>query len=401
MLLCAGTGMAQQVTTLDKLPAAVSAFDASQAHAPLDCRVQPVKPELNFGFRFQTGYILETSLDPYVGGRHHWYILFSVTSAEGPGKDIGTPVYFFDSIDLPQPRQTGFIAENTGAFQVGTGRYYVKWAMFDDVGRVCQQHWIIDAHLSAGERSAKVAMPADTAGDFSWRPTAAASAIKKSRHVTILMDAAMPMARRGGPPTDQWGMLVSMLASLVEQMPEASLRVVAFDTAQQREYFRKDNFTAADINDVAHVANARQRWAVDYQVLQNPTGGWDLLRDLENKEIHAEAPADAVIFLGVPQAHFDKMPAGMPGPERGLRFFYLRYASAPSMSRIGSVPTRGGGVRSVARGMDMGDDGAPLTPPGAMDQPDPLEQSVRHLNGKVFRISSPADFSKALATIGR
>jgi hypothetical protein len=34
-------------------------------------------------------------------------------------------------------------------------------------------------------------------------------------------------------------------------------------------------------------------------------------------------------------------------------------------------------------------------------QPDLVEQSVRHLNGKIFVISSPADFSKALTTIGR
>ncbi len=43
----------------------------------------------------------------------------------------------------------------------------------------------------------------------------------------------------------------------------------------------------------------------------------------------------------------------------------------------------------------------PLTPPGAMDQPDLVEQSVRHLNGKIFVISSPANLSKALAAIER
>lgn len=42
-----------------------------------------------------------------------------------------------------------------------------------------------------------------------------------------------------------------------------------------------------------------------------------------------------------------------------------------------------------------------LTPPGAADQPDLVEQSVRHLNGKIFYISSPADFSKALTSMGR
>ena len=392
MLFCAATGMAQQVTSPDKLPAAVSAFAGSQDHDPLSCSVQPVKPVLNFGFRFQTGYTLEASLDPYVGDRHHWYIVFRVTPQDGAYQ----PVYFYDSIDLPALHDAGFIAENTGAFQLGEGRYNVKWSLFDDLGRVCRQEWTVDAHLTASERSEKVAMPPGTAGDFSWRPAATANAATKPRHVTMLLNAAMPMrpVTRGGLPVDQWGMLMSMLASLVEQMPEASLRVVAFDTAQQRELFRKDDFTPADINDVAHVANARQRWAVDYQALQNPSGGWDLLRDLEYKEIHAPSPADTVIFLGVSQLRFEKMPAGMPGPEPATRFFYLKYPPPFAIPQNVVVDGgRAGGGRSM---------GIPrLAPPGAADQPDLVEQSVRHLNGKIFVISTPADFSKALTTIER
>lgn len=398
LLFCAVNTLGQQVTTLDEVPAAVSAFDGSQAHPPLPCGVQPVKPALNFGFRFQTGYILETSLDPYVGSRHHWYILFSVTPDDSAGRGGGQPVYFLDSIDVPPPRQTGFIAENTGAFQVGEGRYFVKWVMFDDVGRVCHQTWVIDAHLTAGEREEKIAMPPGTAGDFSWRPAATAKAVTKSRRVTILVNAAMPIARRGGPPTDRWGILLSMLSSLVEQIPEASVRLVAFDTAQQRELFRKDGFTPGDINDVAHVANANQRWAVDYQVLQKPSGGWDLLRDLENKEIHAPEPADTVIFLGVQQLRFDKMPPGMPGPESAPRFFYLKTPGAPAIPQ--NVVINGGRDGSI-RGMDTGRGGLLLAPPVAMNQPDLVEQSVRHLNGKILFISSPADFGKALTTIGR
>jgi hypothetical protein len=254
MLFCAATGMAQQVTSLDKLPAAISAFDNNQGHDSLPCSVQPVKPVLNFGFRFQTGYILETSLDPYLGGRHHWYIVLSVT----PQGNAGAPVYFLDSIDLPASGQSGVIARNSGAFQVGLGRYFVKWMLFDDMNRVCQQHWTIDAHSGAGERFEVVAMPPGTAGDFSWRPTATANAATKSRHVTILLNAAMPIVRKGEPPTDQWEMLLSMLASLMEQMPKASVRLVVFDTAQQREVFRKDEFTQDEIDDVARVANARQ-----------------------------------------------------------------------------------------------------------------------------------------------
>jgi len=392
-LLWAPATLAQQVTSLGNLPAAVSGFENSQAHEPLPCSVHPVKPALNFGFRFQAGYTLETSLDPYVGAEHHWYIVFRVTP------ENGQPVYFLDSIDVPAPRRADFIAENTGAFQLGEGRYNVKWSLLDDVGRVCRQEWTVDAHLTSGERSERVAMPPDTVGDLSWRPTESANAVAKSRYVTILLNAAIPALRRNGPVVDRWGMLLSVLASLVEQMPEANVRVVAFDPEQQRELFRKDDFTRADMGDVAHVSNARERWAVDYQVLQNPSGKWDFLRVLEDKESHAPSPADTVIFLGVPEARFDKLPPGMPGLQSGTRFFYLQYGFVPSMPR--NIVINGMG-RGTGRGMGgISPDTMPLAPPGAMVQPDLIEQSVRRLNGKTFVISSPADFSKALAMIRR
>jgi hypothetical protein len=236
--------------------------------------------------------------------------------------------------------------------------------------------------------------------------------VTKRRHVTLLLNAALPpIVAFVQPiyvpveePVDRWGMLLSMLASLVEQMPEASVRVVAFDTEQQRELFRKDDFTPQDMSDVAHVLNARERSAVDYHPFQTPAGGWDLLRDLENKEINAPSPADSVIFLGVPGGNFGKMPPGMPGPKTAPRFFYLKYGSTRAVPVSGLLGPGGNRTGPVdAAGMPRDATGPwSLAPPGpsAADRPDLIEQSVRHLKGKIFVISSPANFSKALATIG-
>ena len=415
ILFCAGAILfrppaapAQQVTSPDQLPAAARAFDDGQSHEPLPCSIQTVKPELNFGFRFQTGYAFETSLDPYLDGEHHWYIVFRVT----PENNAGPPVYFLDSIDL-QPRSlSGLIGEDDGSFQTGEGRYQVKWALIDDLGRVCRQEWTIDAHLNFSERAETVAMPPGAVGDFSSRSTERPRAVTKSRHVTILLNAGMPVIRRGGQPGNSWGMLLSMLVSIMEQMPEATFRVVAFDTQQQQELFRKDDFTAEDMDDVARVVNAKQHWTVDYHSLQDPAGEWHLLRDLENKEINAPSPADTVIFLGVPEGRFDNVPPGMPGPKTALRFFYLKYGNPPPI--FGSTTFAGNRIIPPAQG------GAVLVPGAAedreasrwtqnsvrptaprADKPDCVEQSVRHLKGKIFLISSPANFSKALAAIGR
>jgi len=402
MLFCAGATLfwepaapAQEVTSVDKLPAAVSGFEDGQSHEPLSCSVHPLKPDLDFGFRFQPGYTFQTSLDRYLDGPHHWYVVFRVT----PENSAGSPVYFLDSIDL-QPRSgTGLIGEYDGVFHTGEGRYRVKWALIDDLGRVCRHEWTVDAHLAFSERSEKVTIPPGAVSDLSSRSTESPRAVATSRHVTILLNASLPLMLRSGQPTDSWGMLLSMVASLVEHMPEAAFRVVAFDTEQQQELFRKDGFTLEDMNALGRVANAKQHWTLDYHSLQDPAGGWHLLRDLENQEINAPLPADTVIFLGVPPGRFDVMPAGMPGPNNALRFFYLKYGPPPTIPKSGPL---GPGVwdagqrTSNAKSSAMGP--WRLAP---QDKPDLIEQSVQRLKGKILVISSPADFSKALAVIRR
>jgi hypothetical protein len=397
-LFCAGAALAQHATSLDKMPAAVNGFYASRTQIPLPCTVTPAKPALNFGFQFQTGYELRTSLDPYQGGKHHWDIAFQVTPEENPGQ----PVYFLDSIDLPANVQSGFIAKTSGTFLVGQGRYDVKWSLLDDLGRVCRQAWTVDARLDGKERSATVLMPPDTAGDYSWRPrgTAAVIPVGHRRHITILLNAAIPInGHDTGSPASQWGTLLSMLASLLERMRADTVRLVVFNLDQQRELFRQDAFTAGEIERVSHAADGREQWAVDYHVLLKPDGGWDLLRDIENKEIHATVPSDEVIFLGLPQSSAEAPPPGMPAPGRAPRFYYLKYRAAkvPASPTQGPASGRGGGAgggggrgggRSVLPGL-----------PSKTDQPDPIEESVRSLKGKTITISSPAAFNKAIENI--
>jgi len=395
MLVCAGASLAQHVTTVDKLPAAVNGFYASRTQTQLPCEVTPAKPALNFGFRFQAGYVLRTSLDLYQGGgKHHWYIVFRVTPEENPGE----PVYFLDSIDLPADPQPGLIAVTSGAFFVGQGRYDVKWSLLDDLGRVCRQAWALDARLSGKERSATVLMPASSAGDYSWHPATVAPVVsgKHPRRITILLNAALPVARKdAGTAVSQWGTLLSMLASLLERMRADTVRLVVFNLDQQRELFRQEAFTAREMDRVAHLADGTERWAVDYHVLLKPLGGWDLLSDLESKEMHATAPSDTVIFLGLPQSSAVGMPPGMPEPGRGPRFLYLKYWPAKPVLPPVRTTLKGYGGRRFP-----GESTLPSLP-SRSDQPDPIEESVNHLNGKTFAISSPAMFNKAIVNVER
>ncbi len=314
-LLFASAAFGQKAVTVDQLPAAVTRFDDSEIHAPLPCSVVPIKPSLNFGLRFQTGYVLRTSLDPYRDGKHTWYIVFNVTPEGG-----GQPVYFLDSIDIPPKPAAGLLADASGTFLLGAGRYEVKWSLLDDLGRVCRTKWTVEAKLEGNEKSAKISMPRGTAGDFSWHPAVIATppAGAPVRHITVLMNAAMPVGRQlprraqsgiDSSAVSQWGTLVSILGSLLEHLPGVSVRLVVFNQDQQREIFRQEEFTTVQMSQVAHAADGIEQWKVDSRVLLNPAGGWNLLSDLENKEIHAAVPSDTVVFLGLPDVDREKMPS--------------------------------------------------------------------------------------------
>lgn len=387
---------AQQITPVDHLPGGAEAFDANQHHEPLPCTVTFAKPQLNLGFRYETTY---SARAPLAAGEHRWRILFQVTPRRGPA------VYFTDSLDLPGPSDPAFDAVAKGTFFTGEGDYDVKWSLWDDLGRVCRKNTRIEAHLTAHERNLKVEMPPGAVGDFAWQPASQGSAAPKTRRITVLMNAALPIARQRQPPDNEWPALLTILSSVLERMPEADVRLIVFNLDQQRELFRKDGFTAKDVAGIAHEGDVLARWAVDANVLQNPAGGWELIGKLENAEIHAAPPPDAVLFLGLPATSMEKMPEETPqsGQTKAPRFLYLRYGS-PGLDPQPVAPLlRGGRVRDASASSARGDGMGGLIPPAlrgpGYPRPDPVEQAVRRMGGRTIVISSADTLTKAISEV--
>ena len=386
---------AQQITSVDKLPEGFDAFVTNQGNERLPCTVKFTKPRLNLGLRFESTYTVQASLDPYAGAEHRWRILFRVTPVGGE------PVYFVDSLPLSPPPNAGFDAVATGTFFTGEGDYNVKWALWDDLGRVCRQDFRLEAHLSGHERNVKAVMPPGAVGDFSWRPASNDSQAAKTRHVTILVNAALPIAHQGQPPDNQWPALLTILSSVLERMPEADVRLIVFNLDQQRELFRKDHFTPSDIAGIVHAADVLSRWTVDSEVLKKPLGGWELIGGLENAEIHTAPPPDTVLFVGLPAASAEKMPDETPRSEsaKALRFVYLRYRPPESeINRRQWGQTGDPEHPFIGSGRSMGV--IPRSGPRSdADQPDPIEQAVRRMGGKTIAISSADTLSKAISEV--
>ena len=392
--MLASTAFAQSVTSPAQLPEVVKDFGPGTEHGRLPCAIEILNPVLNFGSRFQAGYMVRLPLHEYSGGGH-LYVLFQVTPQEGDRQ----PVLFVDTIDLPDDRPDS-TEEVHGAFLLGEGHYHVKWSIVDDVGRVFRKEWDLDAKPEGHE---KIAMPPATAGDLSWRPTSEPSASTYPRRVTVLLSAA---------PTDgyPWTTMLGTLASLVERLSATSIRLVVLSLPLERELFEIDGFRLDGMNRVVHATNRLIDPAADHSILQHQAGVWELLATLVNREVQAPEPVDTVVFVGAPWWIKEQMPSSFPktGEVVRPRFFSLHYPRFPHVAgRGGSV----GGAGSEGH-MPIGD-GPPLEitqaqtsggPPDDLPLSslfDTIKQTVLRMRGKIFNLDKPTDFDKAMEEISR
>jgi hypothetical protein len=194
--------------------------------------------------------------------------------------------------------------------------------------------------------------------------------------LTVLLHATPLFSRGTKIRAYDREVLLGSLASLLERLPSASIRLVVFNLAQQKKIYTDDRFTAGRLTEVGASMNELQLGLVHYDVLQNPHGHIALLAALVNDELEAQEPSDAIVFLGPASPYLDTLPKALfenrqsAGPE----FFYLQYR--PSVLSARRAPLRGG-----------------------QEFPDSIQSVMKRLHGKTFTIHSPGEFATAIAQI--
>jgi hypothetical protein len=362
ILLCAAGAEAQYLVNPDRLPPALRNMEWRPDDRALDCSVGAIRPALNYGFRFQAGYIVRVPMAQYRGKGHRWTILSRVTP-EG-----GNPVHFMARYNIPEVPRTNQEAEVGGGYLVGEGKYKVTWKLQDETGRVCRKEWSFQAKRSRSESKVRVAMEPNTAAPISaWvaggkRATDDAAPIR----LTILMHAAPATPRRTRMSARDRFWLLGTLSSLLERLPTRSVRLVVFNLDQQKELYRQEDFQTGAFQDVAQSLDSLELGRVDYQVLQNQRGHVELLADMVNQEVGAAQQSDVVLFLGPMSRYFDKIPDSILSRPTGAapRFFYFQYR--PPIMRMEST------------------------------LPDLIHSAVSKLKGKTLIIHTPGDFAKGI-----
>jgi hypothetical protein len=283
--------------------------------------------------------------------------------------------------------------------------------VFDDAGRFCRHDWSVDAHLGASQNGIALSVPPNTAAAISGGrasvPTGQPSE-PAFGSLTVLLDAAPLNPRRSTLPASDITTLTDALASLLEQVPARTVRLVAFNLDLQKEVFRRDGFAAGDMDDLSKSLTGLETASIDYRVLQNRGGHLALLADLVNRERRAKA--DAVIFVGARLLLHDKMPAEFldaAGEGGGPRFYYLQFRPVRMVAGTDVVNMAARG----RRGMGMPRPDPPLGRgemgrggyggEAAADYPDSIRSVVAQLKGKTLLVQTPVDFAKALRQVRR
>ena len=377
LLLCS-CAFAQRMVDPASIPSAVARFEEQPGEQPLRCDVTPIRPTLNFSFRYQAGFVVRVPMNQYFGPGHGWEVLARITP-EG-----SEPVYLLTNTRLPNIPKTKVELEVGGGYLLGEGAYGVHWVIFDDAGRVCRKNWRVEVRRNRGERKVKVAMPPGSVWEISLRGNRSRKSDTDDvapLGLTILLHAAPMFPRRTKLRPNDMVTLMSTVSSLLDRVPTKNVRLVIFNLDQQKELYRQDGFTLNAMGRVMQAMTSLELGLVDFGVLQNQRGHVDMLSGLVNQELHALSPSDVVLFLGPMARYSDKVPqsAVAKGSGPAPHFFYFQVRPA---FRQGGPP------------------GGPIGPPAPMLS-DSISSAISRVGGKTIVIHNPADFAKAIEKLER
>jgi hypothetical protein len=363
LVLLAAAAKGQVLLDPARLPASLLDFERKGDDRPLRCEVRPLRPTLDFSFRFEAGYMVRVPMNQFTGKGHAWGVVMRVTP-EG-----GAPVYFGHRTRLPEVPKTTVEWELGGGYLLGEGRYRVAWRLNDETGRVCRGEWKVDARRSHADRRVRMSLPPETVTPLYARAPGDHHDDAPALRLTVMLDVAPMSPRRTRLSARDNMMLLGTLSALLDRLPTRSVRLVAFNLDQQKELYRYDGFTPGGMPELAQTVESLQLGMVDYHVLQKRRGHMEMLADIVNREMAEPEPADVILFLGPLVRSGERFPEQLLERSAGIppRFFYLQYR--PPFLRMQAT------------------------------LPDLIHSLVSRLKGKVVVVNSPGDFEKGIQQI--
>ena len=359
------------VTEPDQIALLNRVINGELTSDPLKCEVQPMRPFLDFAFRFEAGYLIRCQLAQFKGQNAAVAVYVRIQPEQGKPAFLGEA---FRMPEMPAAMRATYSwkhmredAEFSGVFAAGIGTYRVELLVIDDRQRIYRKKWNVKISPARSERKAQIAILPDTAVSAAlspWHDTRQQHA-HGGPQLTVLLDAApvFPAALK----LRAWdrAFLMSSLTSLLRGVQPSSVRLIAFNLEQQKEVFHEETFGREQFPKLGEALRRLELGSVSYKTLQAQSGWADLLTGLMNREARGSRNADAVVFLGPNNRNLAKIPKELL-PCEGLnsRLYYLEFFPVPGS-----------------------------------EFPDTIHQLTNTCHGNVYRMHSPADLADAITKL--
>ena len=383
------TAQAQSLLEPDRVDAARSEFESATKATALRCQIRPERPALNYTLQFKSGYRVDIPLNQPGGAGHRFDVLTRVTPEGKP------PVYLAANGSILKIPAGPADAEIAGGFAVGEGSYTVEVLVRDERWRACHNQWHVEAKRVGSERDLRSAMPPGAVDELG-NPPPSRSGGPEIQRLTILVHAVAMNPRAAKIEETTVRDLDDSVASLVDQLPARSVRLVVFNLERQIVLLSKENFAPRDMEDLTRVLERVQLGILDVKAMEKPV---DVLSDLMLREVRDPRPASAVIVISprtVQQT--GSLMTEASGTAR-LPWYYLQYQNAAAMraqvARFPSTPQPGPNSGRIPPQI-FGS-----RPPGAANTlaADGIERLVRSLSGAVLPVREPHDLSDAIRVL--
>ena len=394
LAICVISAIAAQAQTLiepERLAEVKRVFDHPAIRPQLRCQVRATQPELNYAFRFISGYTISIPLTQVLGTGRSLTSYLRVT-AQGRA-----PVYLEDRGLLPEIPQMRMKlnrsdAELKGSFVVGEGSYAVDAVVQDEQHRSCSVAWHLDAVRKGAERDLQATTPAGMVEEIEAGPptTGGVNSGPMAGKLTILVNAAPLSAGSTRMDSSDLDRLLDSLLELMKEIPARSVRVMAFNLDQRTVLFHRERFRPEMRGELEKAMGQLNLGLVDYRTLQKADDPVKLLADLVAAEINSRQPPDALILLGPRTQFHTDYPLALP--EKTVPVFALQFLPPPKPLRPVCPGRNEGRYPSTPANPTL----RPIQPPDLTDMPDSTQLLVKRLKGEWEPIRAPLDLAEAI-----
>lgn len=346
-----------------KAESQVKAFWDAPVEHKLDCQSRKYPANLGFDFRYWAGVDFQVDLKQFAPLRpdRRLYMLLRVTPE---GKE---PRHFVNLQPLPA---AGDLPENAplkrlqiqvgGGVHLGAGKYKMEAMVLDDERRGCRASWNVTAKAVA-QPLRQEPLTVGTRRGGRIQPRAGESAQK----VVVVLNADTWSPRRYSAKLSSWdrSALIDSLMSMVDTWNTAEFSVYLLHLENRKLLFEGPIGAPGTFRKLMEAMFRIETGKVDIGSLKRGASG-DYLAQFIERESHKWLNANAVVFLGPAWRWADKVPEGLKKKMTGTPRFY----------HVALVP--------------------PVLPAENI-----VRQFVSAQDGRVMRVSTPADLAGAIRKI--